>query len=138
MRVLPVALVAALAAATGFAQSPESDLATGTATAPEPEGGFLVPDVTSDVLTKADVDEERFSFKLGLAMLLDYTWIDQDEAAVSQVGAQGDTGEVRDSRITGRGEIRLFGTWQYQVTAQYKGFDRERRIRPTGRPRTCA
>jgi hypothetical protein len=91
----------------------------------EPEGGYLIPDAPSKALAAADDEHDRFSIKLGLAMLLDYSWFDQDAASVAQVGTQNDGGEVRDARITTRGELGFLGGWRYQVTAQYKGFDRE-------------
>lgn len=120
--------IIALATLTGgraLGQSPETDLPSGVAVASDPEDGFLIPDFRERSLTAADLDINRFSFKLGIAALLDYTWFDQDAASVAQVGEQNDTGEVRDLRFTGRGEIRFLGTWRYQATAQYKGFDRE-------------
>lgn len=112
-------------AGVASAQSPESDGVEGAAPPPDPAGGYLVPDAPIDVLTAADVEQDRFSIKLGLAMLLDYSWIDQDAASIAQVGEQSDTGEVRDSRITTRGDLGFLGGWRYQVTAQYKGFDRD-------------
>lgn len=125
MRVIPATILAALGGSAALAQSPESDLAPGAPTVPEPAEGYLIPDAPADALAGAEVDSDRFSFKLGIAMLVDYTWFDQDNASTTQVGGQNDTGEVRDARVTGRGEIRFIGTWRYQVTAQYKGFDRE-------------
>ncbi|HEX6999525.1 MAG TPA: porin [Gammaproteobacteria bacterium] len=118
-------LVALIVCAEGLAQSPESDVPAGTPAAGEPADGYLVPDAPSDVLTSANVEHPRFSVKVGMAMLLDYTWFDQDDTSIAQVGEQNDTGEVRDSRITARGDVRLIEPWRYQVTAQYKGFDRE-------------
>lgn len=118
-------LVSIMACATGLAQSPESDAPAGMPAAGEPADGYLVPDAPSDVLTSANVEHPRFSIKAGMAMLLDYTWFDQDDASIAQVGEQNDTGEVRDLRITARGDLRLIEPWRYQVTAQYKGFDRE-------------
>ncbi len=121
-------LVTALAlfgSVAAHAQSPESDVVEGSPEPPDPEEGYLVPDAPPQALTAANVEHSRFSIKLGLAIVFDYSWLDQDAASIAQVGEQRDTGEVRDARITTRGELRVFGDWRYQVTAQYRGFDRE-------------
>jgi phosphate-selective porin len=118
-------VLALLTGTTARAQSPEADRAPGAAPVPTPEGGFLVPDTPDDALDAAAVDDRRFSFKLGVAALVDYTWFEQDDASIAQVGKLGDTGEVRDARVTARGELRMLGGWRYQLTGQYKGFDRE-------------
>lgn len=84
-----------------------------------------MPDVPDDVLVAGNVDNSSFSMKIGIAFLYDYTWIDQDAANVAQVGVQEDTGEVRDARLTLRGDLKFFYDWKYQFTGQYKGFDQD-------------
>ena len=119
------ALLATLCSAGAHAQSPESDVETGTVAPPAPPQGYLMPDAPSPWLGNLKVDKEHFTYTLGIAMLFDYTWIDQNDASVAQVGVQKSTGEVRDARLTSRGEVRVLGGWRYQLTGQYHGFDRE-------------
>lgn len=115
----------ALLAFAGFAalaQSPESDRPEGAPAVPEPPDGYLVPDARRSLLDAIGFETPGFSVTLGLAMLVDYSWFEQDEASIAQVGVQEDGSEVRDARLTARGDA---AAWRYQVTAQYKGFDRE-------------
>lgn len=114
-----------LCAAGAHAQSPESDSPEGTPEAANPPGGYLIPDATPELLRAIDFERSRFSIKLGLALLLDYSRFDQDDASIAQVGMQDDGGEVRDARVTLRGDLGFVGGWRYQVTGQYNGFDRE-------------
>lgn len=57
-----------------------------------------------------------------LALLVDSSWFDQDAASISQVGAQPDRLELRAMRFGVRGGL-FHGALQYQVAAEYKGFD---------------
>src|SRR5262245_21969239 len=125
MRSFVISLLTVAGFGVAHAQSPESDPIAGAAVTPVPAGGYMVPDAPAEWLRSLDVERTNFSFKLGVAMLLDYTWFDQDSASVAQVGAQEDTGEVRDTRVTARGELHFFHDWRYQVTGQYNGFDKE-------------
>lgn len=119
------AAVALFAAAVARGQSPESDLPPGAKPAPEPASGYALPDASKDALTAANVDRDLFSIKLGFVMMLDYSSIGQDAASIDQVDVQHDKAELREMRITNRGDLRFFGGWQYQVNLQFKGLDRD-------------
>jgi phosphate-selective porin len=124
---IPVAVAALSLFGAGGAhgQSPESDLPAGAEPAPSPPGGYALPDPSQEALSVADIDRDLFSIKLGFVMMLDYSSIGQDQASIAQVGVQHDKAEIREARITNRGDLRFLGGWQYQVNLQFKGLDRD-------------
>ena len=120
-----VAIVALFAASAARSQSPESDLPAGAKPLPEPSGGYALPDASQKALSAANVDRHLFSINVGFAMMLDYSSIGQDAASIEQVGVQHDKAELREARVTNRGDLRLLGGWHYQVNLQFKGLDRD-------------
>jgi phosphate-selective porin len=120
-----VAAVALFAAGMARGQSPESDLPPGAKSAPEPSTGYVLPDASKEALTAANVDRDLFSINLGFVMMLDYSSIGQDTESIEQVGVQHDTAQLREVRITNRGDLRFLGGWKYQVNLQFKGLDRD-------------
>lgn len=117
--IVPLVLVA-VAAHEAAAQSPESDPAVGIPPVASPPG--IVPDIPDSLLARTSISHDRFSFKLGLAFLVDYTAFSQDEASLTQVGSQRDQAELRDFRIMGRGHLDVLADWRYAISLQYKGF----------------
>lgn len=84
-----------------------------------------VPDVGDATLAKTSVDTKWFTVRLGFAPILDYTWLSQDSASISQVGVQADTFEVRSGRVQARGQLFANTThpWRYLFSFEYKGLD---------------
>jgi phosphate-selective porin OprO and OprP len=112
-------LVAVLAPAVAFGQSPESDLT--------PEGKALAKDSTAFALpVKVDDQRDRFSIKFGFAALFaDFTTFNQNAASIQQVGEQPDKYEPRSIRVMARGYFELFTRWNYVVSYEYNGFEWE-------------
>jgi phosphate-selective porin len=128
MLALLLAAGAALTAGgTAAAQSVESDLAPDSERYVRDSSHYAVPGPSDRFLSRWRIDDgkDRFSFKFGLAALWDYTFVDQDEASLLQVGEQQDDHEVRSLRFTGRGHVELFRRWNYNLTYEYKGFDKD-------------
>ncbi|HKE94749.1 MAG TPA: porin [Povalibacter sp.] len=119
-----VAMMSLIGMSAAEAQSPESDTAD-TMTELPPAPAFVVPDVAQMTLESANVDNRHLTFKPGLAALFDYTWFDQDAASQAQVGTQEDQFEVRSFRLIGRGELKFLNSWNYMLSAEYKGFDND-------------
>jgi phosphate-selective porin OprO/OprP len=65
------------------------------------------------------------TLRIGLVPILDYTWLSQDQANVTQVGVQDSAFQVRSGRILARGELfaRQAYAPRYLVAFEYKGFD---------------
>ena len=63
--------------------------------------------------------------RLGLAPILDYTFLSQDEENIDQVGVQEDAFQVRLGRIQARGTIfaNEAHPWRYLFSFEYKGLD---------------
>ena len=92
---------------------------------PPPPKGYVVPDVSDSLLSGLAVRKRDFSLTFGISLLVDYTAFEQDDASVAQVGVQENTLEIREARLSLSGHFNLFGTWRYQLTGQFNGFDRE-------------
>ena len=125
---LGVWLLVALAPAVVYGQSPESDLTPEGEKLARDSGDFAIRDFTDKELESANFEDskDRFSFKLGLAMLFaDYTNFSQDAASIQQVGEQPDKYEPRSLRIMGRGHFELFTHWNYVASFEYNGFEWE-------------
>ena len=120
-----LALLFALAASPVFAQSPESELPAGHVSAPEHPEGYVVPEVPDKVLKDLNVDTKHFTIKWGIAILEDYTDFQQNPPSVGQVGVQDSGWNVRSFRPMLHGQIRVLGNWNYMVSGEYNGFDRD-------------
>jgi len=121
-------LALAITSASVHAQSPESDLTPEGEALARDSGDFAIRDFTDKELESANFEDgkDRFSFKLGLAMLFaDFTNFDQDAASIQQVGEQPDKYEPRSLRIMGRGHFELFTRWNYVASFEYNGFEWE-------------
>ncbi|MEY2852880.1 MAG: hypothetical protein RL030_12 [Pseudomonadota bacterium] len=106
------------------AQSVESDVPDGFV--PNTPDAYFVPDFSQDVYkSTSHVDElDRFSIKLGLVALVDYTDFSQDNASIQQVGVQDDAWQARSIRFMARGHFEMWRKWNYVVSYEYKGFDK--------------
>ncbi len=130
-RVFPPALVLAvltLPVIAARAQSPESDLTPESEHLARDASHYGWPDVYDKHLESVHVEDQkdRFSIKFGLAMLAgDYTSFDQDAASKLQVGNQFDEFEARSLRLMMRGHFELFRRWNYKISYEYNGFDKD-------------
>jgi phosphate-selective porin OprO/OprP len=116
-----------LASPVTLAQSPESYVPPDATQLIRDAGQYAMPEVATPYLEKVRVEDEhdRFSLKIGLSVLLDYTSFDQDADSYAQVGNQSDEFEVRSMRLMARGHFELFRRWDYQLSYEYKGFANE-------------
>jgi len=73
----------------------------------------------------AAVETPAFTIHLGLAPILDYTWLTQDRASVEQVGEQEGGFDVRSARVMARGNLfnRRQRPWSYLISFEYRGLD---------------
>ena len=110
------------------AQSVESDLTPEAKALVRDSSHYVLPDVGDQTLDSTEItdDRDRFSIKLGLALLpMDYTSFDQDAASKAQVGNERDQHEARSLRAMVRGHFELFRRWDYVASYEYKGFANE-------------
>jgi phosphate-selective porin OprO/OprP len=111
-----------------WAQSPESDLAAGSEGLAKQSSHFNLLDFHDEDLGSVNYEDEkdRFSVKFGLALLAaDYTSFEQDEESKQQVGNQQDEFEARSLRLIVRGHFELLRRWNYKLSYEYKGFDKD-------------
>jgi phosphate-selective porin len=96
---------------------------------PPPPPGYspVFPDLSHAVEQETAVDTKWFTMRLGLAPILDYTFLSQDEENVEQVGVQEDAFDVRSGRVQARGNLFAdrVRPWRYLFSFEYKGFDSE-------------
>jgi len=123
-----LALALLLASAAVSAQSTESlSVPVGTAQGDKPaapsEVDYAVPDLKTKPNGGMHQVNEYFSFKPSLALLQDFTYIDQDNDSITQVGDQASQWQVRSARLTFLGSIGKDYKVSYQVGGEYKGFD---------------
>ena len=122
----PAPVAAAVVSATGAmeaSQEPEAAPQTQERhpmreALPEPAPRkYLFPDLGSQALV---VDGKRFWFKPIIALVSDYTWFEQDDPSLAQVGRQSDAGELRAGRLgfTFRDKTRL--KWDFYFTVDYQ------------------
>jgi phosphate-selective porin OprO and OprP len=140
--VLSLVLVLAAAGATGDSPSstPEpsptpragpaalidSDPETAAPSAEAPEGTFAIPDAPTAWQRLAHFKSEHFTIKFGFVVIGDYDAFSQDAASVSQVGVQDDQWDLRAARLMTRGVLKLLSLpIQYNVSGEFKGFDRD-------------
>ena len=114
-----------LAAASAFAQSPESELPSTQVATPGYPAGYAIPEVPDKVLASLNIETKGFTLIWGLAVLEDYTAFQQNARSLDQVGKQDGGWNVRSFRPMLRGQIRLLGTWNYMISGEYNGFDRD-------------
>ncbi|MFY8207523.1 MAG: porin, partial [Arenimonas sp.] len=124
------ALAIALLLASGglSAQSTESlsepvGTSTGDAPAAPTEVDYAVPDLKTQPNGGMHQINDYFSIKPTLALLEDFTYIDQDADSIAQVGDQASQWQVRSARLTLVGSIGKDYKVSYQFGGEYKGFD---------------
>jgi phosphate-selective porin OprO and OprP len=107
------------------AQSVEADLPEGYV--PNTPDSYFIPDFSQVVYKDTSFTDakDRFSVKLGLVALVDYTDFSQDADSLQQVGLQEDAWQARSIRLMARGHFELWRRWNYMVSYEYKGFDKD-------------
>ncbi|MFM1783268.1 MAG: hypothetical protein RIS14_1021 [Pseudomonadota bacterium] len=136
----PTALAMALllASASVSAQSTESlSVPVGTAQGDKPaapaEVDYAVPDLKTKPNGGMHQVNDYFSFRPSLALIEDFTYVDQDADSIAQVGDQASQWQVRSARLTFLGSIGKDYKVSYQFGGEYKGFDTD-----PGRPQQQA
>lgn len=117
---------AALAAGVDTAEA-EEGAAPGTEAAAQDSGAagdedppalrYWLPDVPPNALT---YDGERLWLRPIFALLVDYTLFDQNEASFTQVGEQGDAGELRAGRLALSVRSKAAFKWNAFLAADYQ------------------
>ncbi len=94
---------------------------------PPPPPGYrpIVPDLPHEVDAAASIRKPWFSIHFGAAPILDYTWFDQDQPSIDQVGVQADAYDTRSARVQARGTLfnNQARPWKFLVSFEYRGFD---------------
>lgn len=125
---LAALLAAALWANGAFAQSTESSS--------EPIGQhdgdqhpapgdvkYVLPEIGSKLAPKSGAKDPFFTIRPSVALLQDYTYLEQDDDSLAQVGKQGSQWQVRSARFSLLGTIGRGYKVSYQLGGEYKGFD---------------
>lgn len=86
---------------------------------------FVFPDVPDDWIESVTFRFKHWSLGIGLATLLDYSILSQDETNIAQVGKQANKLEFRSFRLLFRGTLDFLGPLSYLLAAEYNGFGRE-------------
>jgi phosphate-selective porin len=122
-----LAVAACLGAPVALSQSVESDLPDGAEALARSDDHYALPDVGDKSLASTSVTDakDRFAVKFGLVVMpADYTTFSQDDASIRQVGEQDDKWEARSIRLMARGHVEFGRRWNYVLSYEYKGFDK--------------
>ena len=87
-----------------------------TETRPGAPVHYVFPEFAPNVTT---LDTRLFKFRVGFAIIQDYTFISQDPGSRSQVGRQGGVGDLRSDRILLSGAIKFKKPWTYYAAYDY-------------------
>ena len=114
-----IALAASTFGAHAAAGSDSESAAAGSAAegGPPAASDYVLPDIDTTALNFVG---DRFSLKPIIAVLADYTFFEQDDVSLAQVGEQEDSPDLRAARlglwVRANGERR----WEAYVTADYQ------------------
>ena len=78
---------------------------------------YFFPDLGKQALGH---ESKYFTFRPVIATVLDYTWFDQDESSVEQVGVQDDQGELRAGRLGGTLRWKGDYKWEFYGTVDWQ------------------
>ncbi|NCD70836.1 OprO/OprP family phosphate-selective porin [Mucilaginibacter agri] len=92
---------------------------------------YIIPD-TKKKISWTSFSNKLFSMQLGGVFLLDYTGFFQDSTSKAQVDKQKSQFDLRSVRLMARGKIFFKQPWQYLISIEYKGFDRDEGVHPFG------
>jgi phosphate-selective porin OprO/OprP len=79
--------------------------------------GYFFPDLAEGSLVH---DGRLFKIKPIIAIVNDYTWFEQDDASIAQVGVQEDTFELRAARFGFIVNSKSKRKWVFTLTADYQ------------------
>jgi phosphate-selective porin OprO/OprP len=113
--VLGLLAVGALRAHPAEAQNAESEPTSEPE--PSPATDYVLPDVPESALIR---DGKRFWFKPIVAILADYTFFEQDDASLAQVGEQQDSSDLRAARLGLLVRSKSERRWEGFVAADYQ------------------
>lgn len=97
----------------------------GNADAAPVDVNYAVPELKITPPASAEQTERFFTFRSSLALLQDFTYIDQDDNSIAQVGDQASQWQVRSARLSFLGTFGREYKVGYQFGGEYKGFDTE-------------
>jgi phosphate-selective porin OprO and OprP len=114
LAVIPLFLLILLSAGRLAAQL--SEPANQMSSTPLPAKNYLLPDIPAKWLT---YNGRLFSIKVSVAVLYDYTFLDQNAASREQVGVQNDAADLRAGRLMFSGQIKFRRPWSYVIAGDY-------------------
>lgn len=125
-----VLAVALLFAELALAQGTESlsepiGVIGGNAGAAPVDVNYALPELSIKSATSAEQADRFFTFRTSLALLQDFTYINQDDDSIAQVGDQASQWQVRSARLSFLGTFGRDYKVSYQFGGEYKGFDTE-------------
>lgn len=97
----------------------------GDAHAAPTEVDYAIPDLKITPAPSAEQADRFFTFRSSVALLQDFTYIDQDDDSIAQVGDQASQWQVRSARLSFIGTFGRDYKVAYQFGGEYKGFDTE-------------
>ena len=80
---------------------------------------YLFPDAPPDATT---YDNEFLRFRVGFAVLADYTVIGQDASSIEQVELQESAGDLRAGRLVLSGQFKFTRPWTYLIAGDFNEF----------------
>ena len=91
---------------------------------PAPEHvDYKLPDLMSKRVADVNTEDHFFTVRPSVALLQDYTYLDQDDESLAQVGKQTSQWQVRSARLSLLGSFGHDYKVSYQLGGEYKGFD---------------
>lgn len=107
-----------------FESLPSAMGASGSSGQESPQGVvYALPDLPTEPADEPEQADRFFTVRTSVALLQDFTYIDQDAASSAQVGDQASQWQVRSARVSFLGTIGRDYKASYQVGGEYKGFE---------------
>lgn len=113
----PIPTATAIASSSPIT-TPTPNVETFTPAPPDPVDYFF-PDLKPGLTT---YDNKYFSFKVNLAVLLDYTFLGQDSISRAQVGPQASRFDLRAARFILSGDFKFKRPWTYMIGRDFNEY----------------
>jgi phosphate-selective porin OprO/OprP len=84
---------------------------------------YAIPDLAADRIIIPRLNTGFLTMRPGIELIVDRTGIGQNNAAIAQVGPQGDLLEVRSASLEFSGEFGPKMLFDYKLGVEYNGFD---------------